>query len=65
MRQSALAEAYANCERQAMAQGPGLGERHEREWLASEPRKVNACAVAHEQALKYARVNFCSGRRRS
>ena len=44
-------EAYAKMERQAMATKAGLGERHVREWLASEPGKLKACVAAHEQAL--------------
>ena len=55
MRQPALVEAYAKLERQAMATKAGPGERHVREWLASEPGKLKACVVAHEQALKCAR----------
>ena len=56
MRQPALVKAYAKLERQANARKAGLGERHGREWLASEPGKLKACVAAREQALKYARV---------
>ena len=55
MRLPALTEAYAKFERQDMATGTGLGERHGREWLASEPSKLLACVVA-PAALKYAKA---------